>query len=277
MTAEQLSEQEKRASGSASSAPSAAPHQLDRPDSVQFLPDTDYKTKAWMLCREYLTGRWGSVEEASFQIRRISGGLTNHIFHCSLPQAGEDEGGRVAKKRGGKKAMELHQVANGKKSGPGKGGGGGGEDEDDEDSEPADVLLRLYGGGPDDTDQSLTSYITSHVIDNVVFTILSERGLGPKLYGVFPEGRLEEFIHARSMTPEEVRDPTLSAIIARKVAKIHSLSTPINKERDWLSKMFRRYQTQVEQISLSDVDPKHHPLAKELLYFDFKKETDWLL
>jgi len=38
-------------------------------------------------------------------------------------------------------------------------------------------------------EDELTAYITSHVVDNVVFTILSERGLGPSLYGVFPEGR----------------------------------------------------------------------------------------
>ena len=79
-----------------------------------------------------------------------------------------------------------------------------------------------------------------HVIDNVVFTILSERGLGPTLYGVFPEGRLEEFIPARSMEPHEVMEPMLSDAIAGKVAKIHALSAPINKETKWLAKMLSK-------------------------------------
>jgi len=48
------------------------------------------------------------------------------------------------------------------------------------------VILGTAFSAPDD---ELTAYITSHVVDNVVFTILSERGLGPSLYGVFPEGR----------------------------------------------------------------------------------------
>ena len=36
--------------------------------------------------------------------------------------------------------------------------------------------------------------ITGIVIENVIFTILSERKLGPKLLGVFAGGRIEEYI-----------------------------------------------------------------------------------
>ena len=35
------------------------------------------------------------------------------------------------------------------------------------------------------------------VSENVIFTILSERKLGPKLFGVFAGGRLEEYIPVR--------------------------------------------------------------------------------
>ena len=41
------------------------------------------------------------------------------------------------------------------------------------------------------------SQLDSLIKDNVVFTILSERRLGPKLYAVFAEGRLEEFVPSR--------------------------------------------------------------------------------
>jgi hypothetical protein len=37
------------------------------------------------------------------------------------------------------------------------------------------------------------------VKDVVVFTILSERKLGPKLHAVFAEGRLEEFVPSRKV------------------------------------------------------------------------------
>jgi choline/ethanolamine kinase len=32
------------------------------------------------------------------------------------------------------------------------------------------------------------------ITDSVIFMLLSERKLGPKLYGIFPGGRLEEYI-----------------------------------------------------------------------------------
>lgn len=32
------------------------------------------------------------------------------------------------------------------------------------------------------------------VLESVMFAILAERELGPKLYGIFPQGRLEQYI-----------------------------------------------------------------------------------
>jgi choline/ethanolamine kinase len=57
--------------------------------------------------------------------------------------------------------------------------------------EPAQVLLRFYGQVHGE--KVLEGLIT----ESVIFTLLSERRLGPKLHGVFPGGRLEEFIQAR--------------------------------------------------------------------------------
>lgn len=35
------------------------------------------------------------------------------------------------------------------------------------------------------------------VLESVMFAILAERSLGPKLYGIFPQGRLEQFMPVR--------------------------------------------------------------------------------
>ena len=51
---------------------------------------------------------------------------------------------------------------------------------------PKEVLLRLYGPFQDDP--------ILLVSGAVIFMMLSERKLGPKLYGLLPKGRLEEFI-----------------------------------------------------------------------------------
>lgn len=52
-------------------------------------------------------------------------------------------------------------------------------------TEPDKVLLRVY----------FNPETESHLVaESVIFTLLSERHLGPKLYGVFSGGRLEEYI-----------------------------------------------------------------------------------
>ncbi|GMT35174.1 hypothetical protein PFISCL1PPCAC_26471, partial [Pristionchus fissidentatus] len=52
-------------------------------------------------------------------------------------------------------------------------------------NEPDKVLLRVY----------FNPETESHLVaESVIFTLLSERHLGPKLYGIFSGGRLEEYI-----------------------------------------------------------------------------------
>lgn len=51
------------------------------------------------------------------------------------------------------------------------------------------MLLRIYGQSHQG-DQALESMVT----ESVVFTLLSERKLGPKLHGIFPGGRIEQYI-----------------------------------------------------------------------------------
>jgi len=57
-------------------------------------------------------------------------------------------------------------------------------------SEPDCVLLRLYGQVRGETEEALAGLLT----DAVIFTLLSENQRGPRLLGVFPGGRLEEYI-----------------------------------------------------------------------------------
>ena len=74
------------------------------------------------------------------------------------------------------------------------------------------------------------------------------------------------------MMCQELRDPNLSAIIARKLANVHSLDVPINKEPTWL---FSTMQTWFEMIhSKSPVEGNH--ISYQLLAFDFQNEINWL-
>ncbi|EUB64303.1 Choline/ethanolamine kinase [Echinococcus granulosus] len=72
------------------------------------------------------------------------------------------------------------------------------------DMTPTKVFIRVYG-------ELLRSNMNSIILDAVLFALLSEKRLGPKLYGVFPGGRIEEFVESRY----------LYAIIFRAVEEFH--------------------------------------------------------
>ena len=55
---------------------------------------------------------------------------------------------------------------------------------------PHRVLLRIYG----QLYGELVSDVHALISDTVVFALLAERKIAPKLYAVFPEGRLEQFL-----------------------------------------------------------------------------------
>ncbi|KAL8159935.1 hypothetical protein V2J09_001472 [Rumex salicifolius] len=97
------------------------------------------------------------------------------------------------------------------------------------------VLLRIYGEGVDvffDRDEEIRT-----------FECLSDHGHGPRLLGRVSYGRLEEFIHARTLMASDLRDPEISARIAAKMREFHSLEMPGPKEailwnrmRNWVKK-----------------------------------------
>lgn len=53
--------------------------------------------------------------------------------------------------------------------------------------------MRIYGQMHGE--QAMETVLT----DTVVFTLLSERKLGPKLHGIFPGGRIEQYIPVMSV------------------------------------------------------------------------------
>ena len=74
-----------------------------------------------------------------------SGGLTNKLYLCSLPDG-----------------LERGQ------------------------DEPYQVLMRIYGEIAQHNDYMLRN--------SIIFALFSEKKKGPKLYGMYPEGRIEEYI-----------------------------------------------------------------------------------
>lgn len=56
-------------------------------------------------------------------------------------------------------------------------------------------------------------------------------GGGVRLYGIFPTGRLEEFVYGHCLTQFESEDPVIRSQVARSYARFHSMSLPCDKSR----------------------------------------------
>ncbi|XP_059916155.1 choline/ethanolamine kinase [Gadus macrocephalus] len=132
--------------------------------------------------------------------------------------------------------------------------------------EPRRVLLRIYG--------AILQGVDSLVLESVMFAILAERTLGPKLYGIFPEGRLEEYLPNDRMRTEELYDPSISSEIACKVARFHKMQMPFNKEPKWLFGTIDRYMDQV--LELKFTREAHVKKYNKLMQFNLPAELDSL-
>ncbi|KAE9592507.1 putative phosphotransferase with an alcohol group as acceptor [Lupinus albus] len=80
------------------------------------------------------------------------------------------------------------------------------------------VLVRLYGEG--------VEVFFNREVEIQTFECMSKNGQGPRLLGRFTTGRVEEFIHARTLSATDLRDPETSALIAAKMREFHNLHMP---------------------------------------------------
>ncbi|KAF2362907.1 Protein kinase-like domain [Trinorchestia longiramus] len=185
------------------------------------------RSRAYQVCRDYLLGAWKLINQDEMVLRRISGGLSNHLYYCALP-------------------APCKPVS----------------------AEPREVLLRIYGQmhGEDALENMLA--------ESVIFTLLSERKLGPRLYGVFPGGRLEQYIPARSLLREELWDANLERQIATKIARVHALDIPISKEATWLWTSIEKWLRSTADL-LRD-SKKDKIMIDELRNFDGQAEMEYV-
>lgn len=83
------------------------------------------------------------------------------------------------------------------------------------------VLVRLFGKN--------TEYLIDRERDNALFEYLGEANIGPHLFAVFGNGRVEQMLHAKALAPEEMRlrQPVdVLAAISDSLAEFHALPAP---------------------------------------------------
>lgn len=92
----------------------------------------------------------------------------------------------------------------------------------EEDGNEVSVTVRLYGPN--------TDYVVNRERELLSIKYLSAAGFGAKLLALFGNGMVQSFINARTLTPPDMREPKLAAMIAKELRKFHEVEIPGSKE-----------------------------------------------
>lgn len=106
--------------------------------------------------------------------------------------------------------------------------------------QPKDLLLRIYGPQ------------VEHLIDRdnelMILRRLAAKNIGPKLLGYFDNGRFEEFLHAKTLEPQDLRDPTTSKQIAKRMKELHEGIDLLEAERRGGPFVFANWDKWVDRV-----------------------------
>ncbi|WWC91859.1 uncharacterized protein L201_006806 [Kwoniella dendrophila CBS 6074] len=84
------------------------------------------------------------------------------------------------------------------------------------DQYPPTLLFRVYGVGSD-------ALISRTEELRILYVLNSEYHFGPKVYGTFQNGRVEQFFPSRALTAKELREPKIYRSVARRMRELHSV------------------------------------------------------
>lgn len=80
---------------------------------------------------------------------------------------------------------------------------------------PPKLLLRIYGPHADN--------LIDRESELNILARLSKRHIGPRLLGTFANGRFEQFLEAKALTKDDLRNPEVSVQIAKRMRELHDL------------------------------------------------------
>ncbi|KIV95825.1 hypothetical protein PV10_03431 [Exophiala mesophila] len=105
---------------------------------------------------------------------------------------------------------------------------------------PIILLLRIYGPQ------------VEHLIDRdselAILRRLCRKNIGPRLLGTFDNGRFEEFLHATTLTAEDLRVPETSKQIAKRMRELHDGIDLLDSEIDSGPAVFASWDKWVDRV-----------------------------
>lgn len=121
--------------------------------------------------------------------------------------------------------------------------------------QPKELLLRIYGPN------------VEHLIDRenelMILRRLAAKNIGPKLLGYFDNGRFEEFLHAKTLGYDDIRDPSTSKQIAKRMKELHEGVDLLESERRGGPFVFMNWDKWVDRVEqvITWLDQQVHNVA----------------
>lgn len=91
------------------------------------------------------------------------------------------------------------------------------------------MLLRIYGPSSGNLISRPRELHTLHILS-------SKYHIGPRVYGTFENGRIEEYFESTTLKASDMRDPEISQWIGSRMAELHSVALDVSEEPEALAK-----------------------------------------
>lgn len=88
------------------------------------------------------------------------------------------------------------------------------------------VVLRVYG-------PSSGTLISRPRELHVLHILSSKYHIGPRIYGTFENGRVEEYFESTTLTAQDIRDPEISRWVGARMAELHSVDIEVVEGAGW--------------------------------------------
>lgn len=118
----------------------------------------------------------------------------------------------------------------------------------------------------------------------LIFHTMAQKGVAPNLYGVFPEGRVEQMItNADTLSAETCRDPVLMSSLAKKLAKLHCTKLPLSKTpRDYLriahDILYNNWDGFLKALKRNEIEAEWTAAANKIVYsYDVISAVRWMI
>lgn len=82
------------------------------------------------------------------------------------------------------------------------------------------ILLRIYGPSSGSLISRPHELHTLHILS-------SQYRIGPRVFGTFENGRVEEYFESTTLTPGDIRNPEISRWIGARMAELHSVDIEV--------------------------------------------------